>query len=76
MVKNINKLKSKVVEKGYTFKKVSEELQLCEITLRRKINDEKYDFYLGETLKLKEILNLSNTEYIEIFFGSKLEFNS
>lgn len=76
MVKNVNKLKGKIAEKGYTLKKLSEELGLSELTLRRKINDNNYDFYLGETTDVAKILNLSGEEYLEIFFNSKLEFNS
>lgn len=76
MVKNVNKLKGKIAEKGYTFKKLSEELGLTELTLRRKMNDNNYDFYLGETTDIAKILELSGEEYLEIFYGSKLEFNS
>lgn len=76
MVKNVNKLKGKIAEKGYTLKRLSEELGLTELTLRRKINDNNYDFYLGETTDVAKILNLSGEEYLEIFFNSKLEFNS
>lgn len=76
MVKNVNKLKGKIAEKGYTFKKLSEELGLSELTLRRKINDDNYDFYLGETTNIAKILELSGEEYINIFFDTELEFNS
>ena len=75
MVQNINKLKGKITENGYTIKRLASEVGLCEASLRRKIND-KAEFTLSETLKVKEKLHLTSQEYLDIFFGSKLEFNS
>ena len=75
MVQNINKLKGKITENGYTMKTLSADIGLCETSLRRKIND-KSDFTLSESLKVKEILHLSTDDYLDIFFGTKLEFNS
>lgn len=75
MVQNINKLKGKITENGYTIKTLASEVGLCETSLRRKIND-KSDFTLSETLKVKDKLNLTSQDYLDIFFGTKLEFNS
>lgn len=75
MVQNINKLKGKITENGYTIKTLSAEIGLCETSLRRKIND-KSDFTLSESLKVKDRLHLSTDDYLDIFFGAKLEFNS
>ena len=75
MVQNINKLKGKITENGYTMKTLSSKIGICETSLRRKIND-KSDFTLSESLKVKEILHLSSQDYLDIFFGTKLEFNS
>ena len=76
MVQNVNKLKGKITEKGFTIKALSSELGLCELSLRRKINNNKSEFSLSESLKVKEALQLTTDEYIDIFFGSQLEFNS
>lgn len=75
MVQNVNKLKAKMVEQGYTSRTLSYEIGVCETTLRTKING-KSDFTLNESLKIKEILHLSTDDYLDIFFGTKLEFNS
>lgn len=75
MVQNINKLKGKITENGYTIKTLATEIGICETSLRRKIND-KSEFSIEESLKVKDRLNLSNQDYLDIFFGSKLEFNS
>lgn len=75
MVQNINKLKGKITENGYTIKTLATEVGLCETSLRRKINDQS-EFTLSESLKVKEKLRLSSQDYLDIFFGTKLEFNS
>ena len=75
MVQNINKLKGKITENGYTIKTLATEIGICETSLRRKIND-KSEFSISESLIVKDRLNLSNNDYLDIFFGSKLEFNS
>lgn len=75
MVQNINKLKGKITEKGYSIKTLASEVGLCETSLRRKIN-QKSEVTIEESLKIKNKLNLSNQDYIDIFFGAKLEFNS
>lgn len=76
MVQNINKLKGKITENGYNLKSLSKEMDLCELTLRRKINNNNSEFTLSESLKIKKILNISNQDYLEIFFGTELELNS
>lgn len=75
MVQNANKLKGKIIENGYTIKTLASEVDLCEITLRRKINGDAV-VSIEESLKIKNKLNLSTQDYIDIFFGSRLEFNS
>ncbi len=75
MVQNVNKLKGKITENGYTLKALSTEIGICETSLRRKIND-KSDFSIAESLLIKDKLHLSSQDYLDIFFGTKLEFNS
>lgn len=75
MVQNINKLKGKITENGYTIKTLAFDIGICEVSLRRKINNNS-EFTLSETLKVKDKLNLTGQDYLDIFFGTKLEFNS
>ena len=75
MVQNVNKLKGKIIENGYTIKTLADEVDLCEVTLRRKINGNAV-VSIEESLEIKNKLNLSTQEYLDIFFGSRLEFNS
>ena len=75
MVQNVNKLRGKITENGYTIKTLATEVGLCETSLRRKINDQS-EFTLNETLKVKDKLHLTSQDYLDIFFGSQLEFNS
>ena len=76
MVQNINKLKGKITESGLSADSFASKLGLCRITVSKKISKENSDFSISESLKIKEILNLSTNDYLDIFFGSKLEFNS
>ena len=76
MVKNINKLKGKITEREYTMKSLSKELGMSDTTIRRKICNESSDFSVGESLEIKQLLNLSMGEYLDIFFGEELELNS
>lgn len=75
MVQNTNKLKGKIAENGYTIKSLASDVGLCETSLRRKLN-KKSEVTIGESLKIKDKLNLSSEDYLDIFFGTKLEFNS
>lgn len=76
MVQNINKLKGKKAEKGLTYKQIADELKITEATLRKKINELDGEFYLCETILIKNLLGLSTQDYVDIFFGTELEFNS
>lgn len=76
MVHNINKLKGKITEKGYKMEVFAKEIGMGKSTMRRKINQENCDFYVSETLVIKEKLELSLKDYLDIFFGQELEFNS
>ena len=76
MVANINKLKGKIAENGYTMRALSKEIGMSETTLRRKINFKNQDFTIGESKKVKEKLKLTIDEYLCIFFNEELEFNA
>ena len=47
--------------------KLAEALDLAEATVRLKINSERYEFTLSESIVIKKLLNLSDAEYLEIF---------
>ena len=76
MVFNVDKLKGKIKENRYSRVGFAKTLGMCDTTLGRKMEDAKYDFTISESLEVKEKLNLTTTEYLEIFFGNKLESKS
>ena len=67
MVANRNKLRGKMAEYEVSIAKLAEALGLAEATVRLKINSEKYEFTIGESIIIKKVLNLSDAEYLEIF---------
>lgn len=67
MVANKNKLRGKMAENEVGVSKLSQALDLSEATIRLKINSNKYEFNLSESIKIKELLNLNDAEYLDIF---------
>lgn len=63
-----NKLKGKIVECGYNYKKVANSLEISETTLVSKING-KTKFNIDEVRYLSNILSLNNNEILKIFFN-------
>lgn len=76
MVQKVDKLKGKITENRYTYTRLAEDLGMSLFTLRRKINSKDSEFSISESLKVKRLLNLSTNDYLDIFFGQQLEFNS
>lgn len=70
MVANVGKLKGKMAENGYNNRAFAKAMGMSEVTLRRKINDAEYDFTIGESLTARDLLNLSNEDYLGIFIDS------
>lgn len=68
---NKNKLKAKVIENGLTMEKVAKELDINVTTLYRKINGTS-DFTRSEMHKIKDLLNLSIKDAVDIFFTPDL----
>ena len=66
---NKNKLRGKIVEKGYSVRTIAAEIGLNEATFYRKMNGTS-DFTREEIQKIALLLNLSVQEKEEIFFGS------
>ena len=67
MVANKNKLKGKMAENEYGMSKLAQAMGLAEATVRLKMNSDKYEFTLSESVKIKNLLNLTDAEYLEIF---------
>ena len=63
---NINKLKGKIVEKDMNVEKLAEAIGIDKSSLYRKLNAcEKIT--IGEAVKMKDVLELTNEEACEIF---------
>ena len=67
MVANKNKLKGKMAENEVTVVRMAKELDLTEATVRAKINSDRYEFNISESVKIKNLLSLTDAEYLEIF---------
>ena len=64
---NSNKLKAKIIEKGFIVAGFSEAIEMGYSALNRRMNNlEK--FSIGEAQTIKEVLNLSDEEATSIFF--------
>lgn len=70
---NINKLKAKLVENGLNVEKLAICLGINRASLYKKLN--KSDrITIGEAMKIKAFLNLTDEEAIEIFFTNQVAF--
>lgn len=67
MVANKNKLLGKMAENEYSKHKLAQALGLAEATVRYKMNSDKYEFTISESVRIKKLLNLTDAEYLEIF---------
>lgn len=67
MVANKNKLRGKMAENEITMTKLAQALNVAEATVRYKMNSDKYEFNLSESVKIKNLLKLADEEYLEIF---------
>jgi len=64
---NSFKIRGKIVENGLTQTALADELGLSQSTLSQKINGYRPITRL-ELIKLKEVLQLTDDEFIELFF--------
>ena len=69
MVAKLNKFNGKMAENEYTVAKLAKALNLAEATIRLKMNSEKYEFTLSESIEIKKLWNLTDAEYLEIFIN-------
>lgn len=65
---NSNLFKSKIYEKGFDMQDVSKSLNMKKSTFSIKSRG-KTEFKYKEMYMLKKILNLTDTEFIDIFIG-------
>lgn len=68
---NVNKLKGKIVEKGYNVATLAKEMGMDKGTFYRKLNNEG-DFSIKEADKIIEILSLGRDEFNSIFFSQEV----
>lgn len=66
---NINKLKGKIVERGYNNLTFSEKCGIPIATYNRRIASGGIDFTIGEVESIVNALSLSTSEASEIFLG-------
>ena len=65
---DLNKLKGKIVEKGWNVETLAEHIGVDRSSLYRKLN--KFEkITIGEAQKIRIALNLSNEEASSIFLG-------
>ena len=69
---NVNKLKGKIVEKGYTVSKLAEQIGIDKSTLYRKIGSTKAELTIGEAQHIAQILELNAQEVNAIFFDKEV----
>ena len=65
---NINKLKGKIVERGMNVEQLADAMGINRASMYRKLKKAE-KITIGEALKIREILQLSNAEACEIFLG-------
>ena len=63
-----NKLKAKMVEKGYSVEQIAQKLGINSVTVYRKLSGET-EFTRNEIAMLKSILSLTIEEIDNIFFA-------
>lgn len=64
-----NKLQIVIMNNGFTLKDISDFLGLTRVATHRKLNDIK-SLTIGEVILLKEFLELTKQEAIDIFLGA------
>ncbi len=65
---NVNKLRGKMVENEMNVEQMAKLMCVDRASLYRKLNNSE-KFTIGDAQKIKDILNLSDTEAYEIFLA-------
>ena len=69
---DVNRLKGKTIEQGYTSAKMAEKLGINQSTYYRKLGNGGGTFTIAQAQTIAKILNLTSYECACIFFGNKL----
>ena len=65
---NANKLKGMIIANGMNIEQIADEIGIDRSSMYRKLNSfEKIT--IGEAIKIKEVLHMSNEQAIEIFLS-------
>ena len=67
---DVNKLRGKIVEKGFSQQELAQSIGIDRSTFYRKMRNNG-DFSIGEVAEIAKIMQLSNEEAIEIFLSNK-----
>ena len=68
---NYNKLRGKIIEKGYTIKSFSQELEIPLSTMSDKLNG-KTEFKASEMFKIAKALEIDDIK--EYFFNQEVQY--
>lgn len=66
---NVNKLKGKIVENGFSVSVLADKIGMDKATLYRKLNDNGDYFTIAEADRIVNALNLNSKEGTAIFFA-------
>lgn len=72
---NSRKLKAAIVEQGMTQEKLADALGIARATFNNKLNGKTF-FTEDELMKMKSALNLTNEQFLLIFFDENVELKS
>ena len=65
---DIQRLKGKIIEKGFTVLTLSDQIGIDRTTLYRRFSDHGKSFTIGEIEQIVSVLHLTEQEAREIFF--------
>ena len=67
MVNNIPKFEGRMIEKGYTYQSLANELKITPQTLSKKVKSKFSEFYIDESVIISNLLGFTQDEYLEMF---------
>lgn len=73
---NVNKLKGKIVENGLNIPSVARKIGMDKATFYRKLNGETTTFTIKEADAIVNILDLTSSEALAIFFEQNVAQNA
>lgn len=69
MQTNMNMLRGKIIERGYTQQYVAQQIGIDKSTFSRKMQSSALDFSIGEMYRIVDMLQLTNEEAQQIFLS-------